>query len=319
MADVSDAPSASAIVTPLDQAVANDNVEQYREVRRAERAGKEPPTIAPTPAESAPAQPVDQAASTDATPKPASEPGKPKKNADTRVQELLADRDRERSETARLRTELEELRRRLPDVKPVESSPAKPSARDYERYKAMSGYPQVAEFEDYGDYTAEVSAFVSAKRLEEFSDKARQDYDRGQHRESQQRFDAKGLELFPDFREVLTAAGQAGRQWPEHVTRKVLTHEQGPAIAYALAKAKDDTALYARIADPVDFGEYVASVLAQKSAPKPVPQKTSAPDPPMTLGSQPFDRADELETAVSEGNVANYRAMRLRQRMAGRK
>lgn len=286
----------------------------FKEVRLAQRTGKPVPQVLPIAAEAAAAQPVDQAAPTGATPPAASEPAKPKKNADTRIQELLAERDRERSEVARLRAELET--RRTPDVK-VESSPAKPTARDFERFKSMPGYPQVNDFDDYGDYTTEVSAFVTAKRLEEYSQKQKQEYDAGQFREAQSRFDTRGTEAFPDFREVLTAAAQAGRTWPEHVTRKVLTHDQGHAIAYALAKAKDDAALYQRIADPVDFGEYVGEVLAQRAPVKsPVPIKTSAPEPPITLGERSHDSADEEEAAIASGDMSAFKAARLAKRVA---
>lgn len=320
MADEQDASSASpdTAVDAADQAVLNGDQAAFKEVRLAQRAGKPVPTILPTSADPAPAPPVEQAASTEA-PKAASEPAKPKKNADTRVQELLADRDRERSENARLRTENETLKRQLPDAKPAESSPAKPTTRDFERFKAMPDAPKLDEFNDYQDWSVEMAAFVAGKRLEEYSRKQQQDYDAGQFRDAQATFDAKGVAAHADFRDVLTAAAQAGRQWPEHVTRKVFTTgDQGIEIAYALGQAKDDDALYARIGDPVEFGEYVGEFLASQKAAKKstVPQKTSAPDPPFTLGSKPHESANELESAVESGDMHTFKAERLRRRVA---
>ncbi len=294
----------------------NGDQAAFREVRRAQRAGKPVPQVLPTSADPAPAQPVEQAASTDATPKAASEPAKPKKNADTRVQELLAERERERSEAARLRTELESLKRQLPDAKQAESSPVK-QTRDFERFKAMPDAPKLDDFNDYQDWSVEMSAFVAGKRLEEYSQKQKQEYDQGQFHESVARMEARGSEVYSDFKAAGHEASLAGRSWPEHVKRMTLTHEQGYEVAYALAKAKDDDALYARIADPVEFGMYVGEVLARKKAPaSTVPQKTKAPDPPFTLGSKPHDATDELEAAIASGDMSAFKAAKLRQRIA---
>lgn len=301
----------TAPVDPADQAVISGDQSAFKEIRLAQRTGKPVPTILP-PAESAPAEPVEQAASTDALPKAASEPAK-KRNAETRIQELLAERDRERSEVARLRSELEQHRPK--DVK-ADPSPAKPSQREFERYKAMPDAPKVSDYDDYGDWNIDMAAFVNRKGLEEYTSKLKQDYDAGQHREMHGKFDAKGVEQFSDFREVLGAAGNAGRQWPDFVNRKLLTHEQGPAIAYALAQAKDDDALYQRITDPVEFGEYVAEFLAQQKTPRKPPTKTTAPDPPFTLGSQTHDSVDEEESALQSGDQTAFKAARLRRRAA---
>lgn len=317
MPDVQDASSASP-ETPLDpaeQAVANGDQAAFKEVRLAQRAGKPVPQITPY-AESTPAKPAEQAAPTDATPKLASEPSKPEKkpsennNANTRIRELV-------SENAALKAQLEQ-RTAPPDVK-ADPSPAKPSTREFERLKAMPDAPKIADFENFEDWSIEMAAFAAGKRLEEYSQQQKQDYDAGQFRDAQTAFDTKGLAAHADFREVLTAAAQHGRKWPEHVTRKVFTHEQGPSIAYALAKAKDDDALYQRIADPVDFGEYVAEFLAQqKLPPKPNP-KTNAPDPPFTLGTRPHDSANALESAVESGDQYAFKQARLRERAASQR
>lgn len=319
MADVQDPSSGSpetAPVDPADQAVISGDQSAFKEIRLAQRTGKPVPTILPPTAESAPAEPVEQAASTDASSKPASEPGR-KRNAETRIQELLA-RDRERSdEISRLKAQLEQ--RQAPKDAPAESSPAKPSQREFERYKAMPDAPKVSDYDDYGDWNIDMAAFVNRKGLEEYTSKLKQDYDAGQHREMHGKFDAKGVEQFSDFREVLGAAGNAGRQWPDFVNRKLLTHEQGPAIAYALAQAKDDDALYQRITDPVEFGEYVAEFLAQQKTPRKPPTRTTAPDPPFTLGSKPHDSADELDSAVESGDMYAFKQARLRARAAGQR
>ena len=91
--DSSQTPEAPLSVA--DRAVAAGDVGAYKAARAAERAGKPlDPSPADRPAGTAPAQPGQQAASTEASSSPASEPGSPKGhrgNADTRIQELLAD------------------------------------------------------------------------------------------------------------------------------------------------------------------------------------------------------------------------------------
>lgn len=309
MADEQDASSASDTPIEVDFAAF--------EAATLESLGK---PFEPIKAASAPAKPVEQAASTDAPAKPASEPGKPKeKGAKARSAELDPE-IAELQEKLRLRKMLREELERGRDEKPAASSPApkKAAAREFERFKAMPDAPKLddvdergsALFNDYQDWAVEMAAFVAGKRLEEYSQKQQQDYDAGQFRDAQSKFDAKGVEAFPDFRDVLTSAAQAGRRWPDHVTRKVFTHEQGPSIAYALAQAKDDDALYARIADPVEFGEYVGAFLAQQAPPKksPVPPVTKAPEPPVTLGGRPHDTADPSKAAVAAGDFSAFEA-----------
>lgn len=319
MPDVQDASSASPEIPldPAEQAVANGDQAAFKEVRLAQRAGKPVPQVTPS-AESAPAKPVEQAAPTDASSKLASEPSKPKKNAETRIQELLA-RDRERSdEIARLKAQLEQ-RTAQPDVKPAAPSPAKPTPREFERFKAMPDAPLLKDYNDYEDWFIDMSAFVNRKGFEDYDQRKQQEYDAGKTRELEQQFDSKGVAAYPDFRDVLNAAGLAGRRWPQHVRDKVFSHEQGVHIAHALAKAKDDDALYQRIADPVDFGEYVAEVLASQRQPKEPNPKTQAPDPPFTLGTRPHDSTDALEAAVESGDMHAYKQLRLREKAASQR
>lgn len=276
-----------------------------------------PTNFEPTNADTAPAKPVDQAASTDATPKAASEPAKPKdKGAKARSAELDPE-IAELQEKLRLRKMLREELDRGRDDKPAESSPApvKATQKEFARFRAMPDAPKIGDFEAFEDWSVEMSVFVAGKRLEEFSEefsrKQKQDYDAGQFRDAQSQFDAKGVEAFPDFRDVLTAAAQSGRRWPEHVTRKVFTHADGPAIAYALAQAKDDDALYQRIADPVDFGEYVGEFLAARKAPSKKSTLSAVPktpEPPVVLGSRPHDTTDPEQAAVAAGDFSSFEA-----------
>lgn len=310
MADGDSSTPAVEALAPLEQALANDDVTAYREVRRAERAGIELPKVEPKPAESAPAQPGDQVASTDASAKPASEPGKPK-GAKARSAELDPEIV-ELREKLKLRAMLrEELARG--DAKPAESSPApKATSKASERFKAMADAPKLDDYQTFEDWSVDMADFAARKNLEEYSQKQRQDTEIGQFRDAEAKFDAKGVEAYPDFREVLTAAAQAGITWPEHVAKAVFTHKQGVDIAYALASAKDDHALYARLADPVEAGMVIGDILARlQPKTSPVSNHTRAPEPPITLGSRPHDKSDALQTAVDSDDFTAFREAKL--------
>lgn len=126
-------------------------------------APTEPAKPSTPPADSSPAAPDDQAASTEATETaPASETGQPRKrNADTRVQELLAERARERERAERAEQELAELRsgrqpkqeqRPEPESRPAPAT-AKPAAfPSYDDY--LTEHPDVS-YEDYIDARTE--------------------------------------------------------------------------------------------------------------------------------------------------------------------
>jgi hypothetical protein len=141
------------VITAVDRAVASNDVSAYREARRAERSGT--PLDAAT--ESSPVPPEDQAASTDASSSPASEPGKPHKgNAETRVKELLAERARERERAERAERRLAELEAKAQpaDAKPAESSPA--AAPDtFPTYDAYLTTHPDASYEQYLDERAD--------------------------------------------------------------------------------------------------------------------------------------------------------------------
>lgn len=274
-----------------------------------------PTNFEPTKADAAPAKPVDQAASTDATPKPASEPGKPKeKGAKARTAELDAE-IAGLQEKLRLRKFLnEELDRRPKDDKPADSSPApvKAKPRDFERYEAMPDAPKVRDYEDYGQWSVDMAAFAGRKEaqelIDEYSQRQKREYDQGQQQGAIERMRTKGLEAHPDFDEVGDAAFKAGRKWPEAVARFVLTNEHGHEVAYALAKAAGDDALYARIADPIEFGMYVGEFLASQKAPAKKSTIPKPPDPPVVLGSRPHDTTDAEQAALAAGDFSSFEA-----------
>jgi len=131
-----------------------------------------------TPADSSPAPSGEQtdeiASKIEAASEPAKPEKKPKKPVDTRYEEILADRHRERDRADRAERELDRLRA---DAKPkadalTDSSPAaKPSETAEQRWKRIAKLPNAPRAEtfqgDMDEYTAAMAEFVASTVSEE--------------------------------------------------------------------------------------------------------------------------------------------------------
>lgn len=282
----------------------------------ADLAGKpiaDEPKVTPTTADAAPAEPVEQVASTDASSPVASETTKAKHNAETRKQELNAEIRALLDHREQLRRETEYLSRAAkPDVKPAVPSPAKP-ATDADRYLAMPGAPKFEDFDTIEQYS--VAASLHVLRAEQ--------HEREQRTHAKQTGDAmksmqsKGTAAFDDFDQVLRAADQAGLQWPEPIIQLVLTHERGHEIAYLLANK--------RIADPVQAGMAIAQLLADNREDDEPPAlrasvrtTTSATPPPLILGNRPADSGDSELAAIRAGDQGTAKALFIREMAANK-
>ncbi len=287
---------------PSEQALADamkaGDQGRVKAIRLARRSGKPVPVpVVSHTAEATAAEPAEQVASTDASPKVASEPTKPAKhNAETRIRDLVA-------ENKRLASELEGLRKPAPDVKPAESSPAKPKT-DAERYISLPNAPKIDDFEDITHWAAAVAVHIADQREIEREQK-QQAEKMGQTVTS---MTSRGAKAFKDFDEVLTAADREGLVWPEPITQLVLTHERGHEIAYILAKE--------RIADPVKAGMRIAALLADKQTVT-VPKTTQAPAPPHVLSTRSSD-VDQEMSVVRDHDQESFKALRLAKRIAAR-
>lgn len=302
MADVQDAPSASPDQPEPDFA-------SFEAATLASLGTQFQPTKA---ADTAPAKPVEQAASTDAIAKPASEPGKKDKGAKARIAELNPE-IATLEERLRYRAELKErLARSEKDDQPADPSPAPPKPPDPEediaQYEALPGWPKEENYQDYGRLLTARAKFIFQHESQQSERTAQQAREQRQAQEADARSLAKGIEEFPDFVTVVQRAFEAGRKFPKHVIDEIRANEEdGHRIVHALAQGDD--ALYARIADPIQFGRYVERVLGQPAPPKKfVPQKTSAPDPPVTLGSHLTDAPDAERAAVAAGDFTSFEA-----------
>lgn len=130
------------------------------------------PSSADTSADPAPAQPVEQVASTDASSSAASEPAKPekRKGKGLEARKTAIDADiQDLNERLRIRAE---LRKQLDATEPKpkadatpDSSPTtadQPTEAEYKRYRSMPGAPKASEFEDLDDYAAAMGYFISS-------------------------------------------------------------------------------------------------------------------------------------------------------------
>jgi hypothetical protein len=316
-AESSPAPTAPIAETPLEQAVASRDQSAFKAARRAELSGTKPET--PNAASSAAAPVEDQAASTDATSEPASEPAapsKPKKNADTRVQELLAERAADRAERAALQARLDALEQRLKpaeDKQPASSpqaltvDPSKPpmSVEDY-----FNAYPE-HPYEDYVRYLGRYDRAVERAADERTS----------QQRQIDTTFAAvekKAAEAYPDFGEKVSALLQAGVKFSPAINEVLLTHPQAHDLAYALVSDPDRLAQLTRLS-PVQLGLALASLLPQTQPAAPevsAASLTKASPPPTTLGRKTVDTTDPIESIVARGDMSAFKAQKARERLA---
>lgn len=341
----SPAPDTLTPTSAADHAVVSGDQAAYRDARRAERVGK---PLTPTPAESAPAEPAEQAASTDAQTEPASEPGKPRKNADTRVKELLAERARERERAERAERELAALRSgsQPSDASPAASSPAPAKL-------AIAYPPEIASFDAYQAAHPESS-------YDEYMD-ARADYrfeQREQHRETTQREHqtrAQRAEAIKardtKFQERIDAAIAADPEFVGSLSDDVKRLRPFDAIRDAQGRWTEQPSGYNAIAEEVLASEVSVPLLRHfsdhpedlhriakllpnqlvkemarledrytsgKAAAAPPKTVTDAPPPPTVLGGRPGSPADPLDAAVESGDQAAFKAAKLRQRLAQR-
>jgi hypothetical protein len=294
-----------------------------------------------TPADSSPAPSGDQSVSTDTTAAAASEPAKPAetkppKNAETRIQELLAERAQARAEANRYREALESLRR-TPDAKPAESSPAKPSKAEWQRYREHPDAPKVENFDTYEDYLDARATFIADQRYAE--------------REQVQQRTVQRQQLESEIQTIQQTAKQRLDEYAKtdsELSKKVdpglldiptvwsclqngITPGPENAIIEEITKSEAIAPLAIYFSTPEgqkEFGELV--VLGRKDAaamlrrfgrieakfekraeasaePPPLKTVSTAPAPPTVLGKKPAEPADEAKAAMARGDFAAYK------------
>ena len=307
------------------------------------------------PAASAPAKPAAQAEGTPSSNPPASEPGKGHKNADTRVQELLADRARERERAEKAERRLAEFEGRTPTrdtTTPADSSPARttaPTATD-------DPEPKLADYEanpqKYGGdpYTAWLDARSRWAYRQEHQRTQAAEQQRAEERQSEEaettrrtafrdriqeatKADPQFLDSLSDPVKALKPIRDARKEGEQLSPRNAVAEELldspvAPQLMRHWTDHPEDLEKLAGAKSPrellIEFGRQTALVEgadARAGAPAKPPTKTvtSAPAPAHTLGARPAAPVDEAEAALERGDVeAYFRAQNARE-MAAKK
>lgn len=329
-------PAAPALLSPQEM-----SKDQWQD---AKLTGKFPTKDAT--ADSSHAEPAEQAASTDASSETASvavapaKEGKPRKNADTRVQELLAERARERERADRAERRLDALERQpKPDAK-TDPSPA--AKAEWQRFAELPDAPNEDAFDKYGDYTAAMALFIADKRFEE-RDQQSQQRSQFEARERQveqvhatardraatyfeQHPDAKAkvdpaLLAIPPLSTLDPRTVDEMKQSPEGVAmlrghwlldRVLESDVPGPLLVhFSSEQGQRDWQRLTALPNAAAVTRALGSIEARLSSPgspAPVHISSSAPAPPTTLGKRPAAPVDELKAAQASGDFKRFKA-----------
>lgn len=306
----SSATDTQVAATPIEQAVADNDVAAYRAAKRGAYQTNQSASSAAVPAE--------QAVSTETLSPPASESGQPadKNNAESRVKELLAER-------AQLRAELEAARRppQVHDAKPAASSAAPVGEKfpTYETWSQQAGH----ESSDYEDYIDARAAHVYEQR--KAADRQQDAITQKAHDEqtAMQAHHERAKSFIEDHKDYY-AVIQPVADLPDSPTVMALSEaikysDVSPQLLYALGADRAELTRITTLPPAlalVALGKLEASLSAA-----PVTRSTNtvtrATPPPPTLGSKATTpSADEAMNAVRNNDVATYRAVRLRERTA---
>lgn len=302
-------------VTPAEQAIVSNDVAAFRAARRQERPS---PTSVVASSATVPAVPVP---STEGS-TPASEPGSSvpaKKNAESRIQELLTER-------AQLRADLEAARRPIPAA--VRDGPT-----------AASPAPAGIKFQDFDTWIQAQPADVqtASDRYEQYIDARAGHVFQQQHqaqeaiqaraaadREGQTRLDTyrQAADQFvtdhADYWAIVTPITQT----PPSATADaigdiVLRSANPPQLLYHLGAHLEE--FHRLLSLPPHQAAYELGSLAgslQGPAPHVRSTLTRATTQPTTLGRKAADPSDPIDAAVASGDVSRFRALKLQQRLA---
>lgn len=286
------------------------------------------------PAPEAPAAP-EQADSPPADPSP----GKPKKNLDSRLQQLDGENAelRERLKTRRLlREELASLERAATTPKPASDPASPPKPQEWQRYKLHPDAPKVEDFEVYEDYLDARSTFIADRRYEERQQRERLDAESSRRAQSLQdkitgfharlqsareadpdfesRIDPALLEVEPAFVLRPGEPVRAHNVLAQHVvwsdaSMALLTHFSTP-------EGQQDWQRLVASETPADlmlgFGRLEARFLGGVSGPAapaaPAKPVSTAPPPPTTVGSRASGPVDRKDHAVRNRDYSAYQA-----------
>jgi hypothetical protein len=309
------ASSATADTTPvtaIDQAVASDDVAAYRAARAAERSGKPLDVVADSsPADAKPA---------DSSPADAEKHRTDKRATEFRVPELL-------SERAQLRQRLDQAERELAALKQPQTNDERKAAPspaavdvDFPEFDAWLARPE----NDGKSYLAYQRAFVRHEfdqaqaalhaKDAEVATKHEQDERIAAYHKSAETFVAEHADYWP----VVTPITSTPRSSLTDALGDVIQRSANPpALLYKLGTEIETWHRLISLPERLAVYELGKIDAALSPAAKPVSQPlTRAKEPPTILGRKTADPVDAADAAVATGDVAAYRAAKLRARVA---
>ncbi|WP_396615506.1 hypothetical protein ACHZ97_14635 [Lysobacter soli] len=222
------------------------------------------------------AEAAQMGADTPKEPEPKAEPPKPDPEAEKK-------RNRTTEYIDRLKTESRDLRARVAELEARQApqAPAKPAA-------APEGKPTLESCNyDLEEYAEKLSDWKLEQHARSSAEKAQKDTEKKTFEETIQSYETKRLafiEEHPDFEEVV------GTVDPRYLTQElqmaVISHPDGPALAYHLATNEDDLFDIAS-RRPELYGDALNRLSKRLSA-APSQPETPAPDPtPVAIAKAP--------------------------------
>jgi hypothetical protein len=314
--------------TPADpQAVLNsltpEQRTEWKKTGTLPTPNKEESATSPADANSAAASQADAAESA-----PAPEAGKekqepPKKNAETRIKELLAERRAEKERADRAEARLKELDGKSKDAKPAEAAasstakaPVKPKIEEFDTIEAFEEAKD-KYFEDLADFKAE----QKVEKLKADQKKEREDAETAKQIKAaedawSQKLDA-ARKKYADFDDLVTRDQSLAVEIPEGsaMDRFIFTSEHGIDILYGLAKNREEIKRIAGLDALGQMREMVKLELAltsdKEEKPKKAPVKTvsDAPPPPQEVGGKGASPEDPVEDAAKRGDFSSYKKL----------
>lgn len=253
------------------------------------------PTATPEPTPSAsPAAPATPAPRSDAeaaqqkadTPPAAPAPDAAKKDADA---EKERQRNRTREYIAKLNRENAELRAQLESGKPKPEPAPRTAAQEL---PGQDGEPKPEDFNfDMPAYLRAHSKWAIDKALAERENTTRQTEATTKQRESVATYNAKAVEFAEDHEDFFEVVGSMDvKLLTPELQFAIMGHENGPGIAYHLAKNEDELWNLASIrADllPAAVARLASRLSAAPKAPEPSFEPTPKPQPPVSKAPAP--------------------------------
>lgn len=326
----------------MQEAVSKGDTAAYKQERHKQRQeARDGRTRTQTPTKS-------DHAPTGAQTKPAaSEPAapaveKPRKNADTRVQELLRERDQERRQWAQEKRELE-ARMSKP------AAPEKPASQSQATRPKPSEDEIGTKYENYGAYVEDLADWKHEQReaqaqqsrtaereqrelyaraesfeaeVSQFADRVTEWRTKNPAVQLEERLlaipTASGLELF----NATVPANERVQIGPEHFVVDLIRRSEipGPLLAHFSDgrefKRLYDLAVRDAQAAVREMGRIEAKLLSAQAPPaaSPAARVSAVPAPPTTLGKKPAGALDPLQKAIEAGDTNAYKAIRHQQR-----